>query len=322
MQLTALALFTRLLHGHVLAASAAAVELTLVHNFLWHRRYTWRDRRDGRPGWAPAFLRFQLANGIVSLAGNLLLMRVLLHTAHLPLLVVNAIAILACSLLNFALSHGWAFRDPAKAAPRIEPAHSIPALCLAALLLLPAAMHAQSPTPSAAAAQSTLLPEAPAPGGPGAAPGVTVDQEEVPAQLASLYAGIFCGVGASTSSQGSLPAAGCGAGITFGSLPLFVEVGVIGPQANRSYISGYLSVDANIPLARISSLYLPLVFIGYSRLFETGHALDYGLALNLPARDGRHNPGVRIELRDYYTFARPLQHNVMLRVGWISPASD
>ena len=58
-----------------------------------------------------AFLRFQLTNGMVSLVGNLLLMRVLLHAARLPLLVANAVAILACSLVNFALSHGWAFRE-------------------------------------------------------------------------------------------------------------------------------------------------------------------------------------------------------------------
>ena len=319
-QLAALALFTRLLHGHALVASAAAVELTLVHNFCLHRRYTWRDRRGGSARWGRAFLRFQLANGMVSLVGNLLLMRLLLHTAHLPLLLANAIAILACSLVNFALSHGWAFRDPGRAAPRMEARRAIPALCLTAMLL-PAALHAQSQTQPANASDSAPLPEAPVPRGQ-SAPTSPIEKKASPAQLANYYAGVFCGLGTSTSSRGSLPAAGCGAGITFLPLPLFVEVGVMGPQANRSYISGYLSVDANIPLARISTLYLPLALIGYSRLFETGHALDFGLALNLPTRDGPGNASMRVELRDYYTFANPAQHNVMLRVGWISPVSD
>ena len=46
-QLAALALFNRWTAGHYLYASAAAIELTLLHNFVWHLHYTWRDRRDG-----------------------------------------------------------------------------------------------------------------------------------------------------------------------------------------------------------------------------------------------------------------------------------
>jgi hypothetical protein len=56
----------------------------------------------------------------------------------------------------------------------------------------------------------------------------------------------------------------------------------------------------------------------YSRLFETGHALDYGLALALPP----FSKSLRVELRDYWTFANPTQHNVVLRVGWMGEESD
>ncbi len=48
-QLAALSLFNRLLHGRYLIASAAALELTVLHNFVWHTQYTWRDRRSGFP---------------------------------------------------------------------------------------------------------------------------------------------------------------------------------------------------------------------------------------------------------------------------------
>jgi hypothetical protein len=70
--------------------------------------------------------------------------------------------------------------------------------------------------------------------------------------------------------------------------------------------------------------YLPMAFVGYSRLFETGHSFDYGLALAIP-RPGKHadsSDSLRIELRDYWTFANPSQHNVMLRVGWMSEVAD
>jgi len=73
-QLTALALLNRWAPGHYLYASAAAVELTLLHNFVWHLHYTWHDRRDDS-ALLTQFVRFHLSNGLVSLLGNLALMR-------------------------------------------------------------------------------------------------------------------------------------------------------------------------------------------------------------------------------------------------------
>jgi len=105
----------------------------------------------------------------------------------------------------------------------------------------------------------------------------------------------------------------------------FFEIGVMGPQANRSSASGYLSLDGKIPLSTRGLLYVPTAIIGYTRMFETGHALDYGLAFDSPAIKGNQSYGenyIRIELRDYYTFANPNQHNVMLRVGWMTGLPD
>jgi len=136
--------------------------------------------------------------------------------------------------------------------------------------------------------------------------------------------GVSCGLGASTSPADTKATAGCGAGLTLLPLPIFLEMGVMGPQANRSYLSGYISLDGSIPLARPSAKYLPLAIVGYSRLFETGHALDYGLALALPRFGKPRDPSgsLRIELRDYWTFANPTQHNVMLRIGWMGEEVD
>jgi hypothetical protein len=67
-----------------------------------------------------------------------------------------------------------------------------------------------------------------------------------------------------------------------------------------------------------------MALIGYSRLFETGHALDYGLAFALPRPGEPKDPSssLRIELRDYWTFANPAQHNVMLWIGWMGQETD
>jgi putative flippase GtrA len=107
-QLAALALLNRWTAGHYLYASAAAVELALLHNFMWHLHYTWRDRRDGATRLRP-FVRFHLSNGLVSMLGNLALMRLLVNETRLPLLVSNVVAILCCSLANFWMGNSWAF---------------------------------------------------------------------------------------------------------------------------------------------------------------------------------------------------------------------
>ena len=116
-QLAALALFNRWAAGHYLYASAAAVELTLLHNFVWHLHYTWRDRRDDSALLAQ-LVRFHLSNGLVSMLGNLALMRVLVQEARMPLLISNSIAILCCSIVNFCLGNEWAFRGKNVGNPR------------------------------------------------------------------------------------------------------------------------------------------------------------------------------------------------------------
>ena len=89
---------------HYLAATAIAVEAAALHNYWWHERWTWRER--GARGWERLrrLGEFHLLNGMVSLAGNLALMRVLVGAWQVPPVVANLIAVGACSVINFALS--------------------------------------------------------------------------------------------------------------------------------------------------------------------------------------------------------------------------
>lgn len=105
-----------------LAATGAAVELSVLHNFIWHERFTWRDRRSRSARQVAARLaRFNFTTGALSLAGNLLIMGALVGSAHLPYLVANVIAIAACGLLNFLVSDRWVFRA---AGPAIAPLYN------------------------------------------------------------------------------------------------------------------------------------------------------------------------------------------------------
>jgi len=126
-QLGTLALINRLAPGHYMLATAAALEITLLHNFVWHLHYTWRDRfptrnafRAGRPGDRSALaghlIRFHLSNGLVSIVGNLAMMPLLVGEMRIPVVAANAIAILCCSIVNFCLGHNWAFAPNLSAA--------------------------------------------------------------------------------------------------------------------------------------------------------------------------------------------------------------
>ena len=97
-------------HLSYLLATAVAVEAAVVHNFLWHERYTWVDRV--RPSWRkslPRLLRFNLTNGAVSIGGNLALMKIMVGVGHVNYLAANAVAIVVCSVLNFLLSDAYVF---------------------------------------------------------------------------------------------------------------------------------------------------------------------------------------------------------------------
>jgi putative flippase GtrA len=104
-QLAALAVLRSFLHIDYLLATALAVEVAVIHNFLWHERFTWADRPAAHPVQSLARLaKFNLSNGGVSIVGNLLLMRLLVGELHLNYVLANLFAIAVCSLANFLLS--------------------------------------------------------------------------------------------------------------------------------------------------------------------------------------------------------------------------
>jgi putative flippase GtrA len=119
-QLSTLHLLNRTWHHHYLLATAAALELTLVHNFVWHWHHTWRDRRHTTTV-SRALIRFHLTNGLVSLVGNLFLMRLFVHAFHIRVLFANMVAIIVCSFANFFLAHAWSFASSTEDAPALHP---------------------------------------------------------------------------------------------------------------------------------------------------------------------------------------------------------
>jgi putative flippase GtrA len=110
-QLAALALFVSLLEMNYLLGTALAVEIAVLHNFVWHERYTWRDRtRYSAGGTLGRLLRFNLTTGALSIGGNVLIMRLLVGRLRMNYVVANLLTIAVCSLANFAASHWLVFK--------------------------------------------------------------------------------------------------------------------------------------------------------------------------------------------------------------------
>lgn len=133
--------------------------------------------------------------------------------------------------------------------------------------------------------------------------------------------GLLCAGGASIGATTLKPTLQCG-GLISG--PFFdLEAGAMGPQATKSNTSGYLSANAWAPLIRARELGnkfgVPLLVGGYTRMFETGNALDYGVAFAHPI-DKAHS--LQFEVRDYRVFGSPDQHNVMFRMVWLLGLPD
>lgn len=97
------------------AATTAAVAIAVVHNFEWHRRWTWRDRGlKGRRA-LEGLCQFAAANGLTSLIGNVAISVALVRWLSLPLVAANLVAIAACGLINYGLADGVVFRRSAGA---------------------------------------------------------------------------------------------------------------------------------------------------------------------------------------------------------------
>lgn len=121
-QVTALWLLTGVLHVHYLVATAAAIEISVLHNFAWHVRWTWASASGGaadRP--VLRCLAFHAGNGLASMLGALALMPFLVGGLRLHYVVANLVATACTGLMNFLVGDRLVFRSSVRS--------SVPSVC-------------------------------------------------------------------------------------------------------------------------------------------------------------------------------------------------
>src|SRR5262249_10862570 len=108
-QLATLALLTQSMRWPWLPATIVAVESAILHNFVWHQRWTWRNRFTASTpftgfGWCARFARFNASNGVSSIVGNVIVTGIFVRLFHLPVVAANAIAATVMSAINFVVA--------------------------------------------------------------------------------------------------------------------------------------------------------------------------------------------------------------------------
>ncbi len=110
LQLLLLYFMTKYFRMSAVSTTALAVEIAVLHNFLWHERFTWRDRRlKNIRQRARRLWRFHAGNGLISLLGNTLLTYCLVERLKAPILPSAVGAIALCSVANFLVADHWVY---------------------------------------------------------------------------------------------------------------------------------------------------------------------------------------------------------------------
>jgi len=92
-------------------ASLLAIQIAILNNFFWNRRFTWVDRQmTGLKAIRTGLLRFTLVSWIAG-GLNWVILMILHHAVGLHYMVANLVAILVASILNYLLNDLWTFRQ-------------------------------------------------------------------------------------------------------------------------------------------------------------------------------------------------------------------
>jgi putative flippase GtrA len=101
----------------VMVATAAAVEISILHNFCWHRHWTWA-LPDGaglkRKSVLVQLCQYNLTYSLVSLVSNVALTGLFIDACRVHYLIANLMAIATVGVANFLTGELFIFRPIAR----------------------------------------------------------------------------------------------------------------------------------------------------------------------------------------------------------------
>jgi putative flippase GtrA len=106
-QIATLAVLTSLLNVNYLVATFVAVEAAILSNFVWHQRWTFRDRSGS---WLERLIQFNALTALTSIVGGVFLTALLVELLALPPILANVVSVMILSVINFIGADTLVFR--------------------------------------------------------------------------------------------------------------------------------------------------------------------------------------------------------------------
>ncbi len=108
-------LFKGILGVPLIPASLMSIEIAIVHNFIWHRHWTWGDRDGEHP---PPFLKqlliYNLMTGLVDLVANVTVLWLLTTFLDIYYLIANVAGMILGPFIKFWLNEKVIFKKRGK----------------------------------------------------------------------------------------------------------------------------------------------------------------------------------------------------------------
>ena len=94
----------------IIPASILAIEIAIIHNFIWFRHWAWKDRVH-RPSFFKHLIIFNAATGAVDFVGNVSVLWALTTFAGVHYLVANVLGMIVPPFIKFWLNEKFIFRE-------------------------------------------------------------------------------------------------------------------------------------------------------------------------------------------------------------------
>ena len=105
-------LFKGVLHIRIIPAALMAIEVAIIHNFIWHRHWAWRDRTaNNHQSFFRQLLLYNVFTGAVDMVANVSVLWSLSTFFHIHYLLANVLGMIAGPFIKFWVNDKIIFKE-------------------------------------------------------------------------------------------------------------------------------------------------------------------------------------------------------------------